>query len=134
MAQHIPARLTAREGLKFGLTVGGAFLAIALVLWWRDRHTAAQVLAVVSLPFVLGGFLVPTYLGPLHRAWMGLAHAISRVTTPIFMGIVYFLVLTPTGLVLRALGKDPLTAAGSDTSRWVVRLPEEQRRQLNRQF
>jgi hypothetical protein len=134
LAQHLPARLTAAEGRKFGATVGGAFLALMLLLWWRDKPTASTVMGVLSAPFLLGALLVPTQLGPLQRAWMRLAHVISRFTTPIFMGIVYFLVLTPTGLILRALGKDPLAPPGTPESRWAVRAPAEQRRQLNRQF
>ncbi len=134
MARDIPARLTPTEGRKFGATVGAAFLAIALVLWWRDRHVASSVAALLGAPFIVGALFIPSRLGPLQRGWMKLAHAISRVTTPIFMALVYFLVLTPTGIVLRALGKDPLLAPGTPESRWAVRLPGEQRRHLNRQF
>ena len=41
---------------------------------------------------------------------MGLAHAISKVTTPIFMGVVYFVVITPIGFIRRrAFGSNPLS-------------------------
>ena len=67
----------------------------------------------------MAGIVVPTRLGPLQRAWMGLAHAISKVTTPIFLGVVYFLVLTPTGIVMRAVGRRRLRRELEDDSYWV---------------
>jgi hypothetical protein len=83
--------------------------------------------------FLLGGLLLPTRLGPVQRAWMGMAHALSRVTTPIFMGIVYFLVITPIGVLRRLFGANPLRAAQGKSSGWVDRRPNP-RGDLNRQF
>lgn len=108
MATGIPARLTAREGRRFGLTVGIAFLALAGLTWWRGHLTARVVLAVIGLVLVVAGLAIPTRLGPVLRAWMGLAHAISRVTTPLFMGIVYFVIFLPAGVALRAVKGNPL--------------------------
>jgi hypothetical protein len=59
---------------------------------------------------LLAGMLVPQHLGPVNRAWMGLALLLSKVTTPVFMGVVYFLVLAPTGLLRRAAGKSPIAS------------------------
>jgi len=61
-------------------------------------------------------------MGPLERAWMGLALAISRVTTPALMAVLFFLVFLPMELALRALGRNPIArrSAGS-TSFWVQR-------------
>jgi hypothetical protein len=63
---------------------------------------------------------------------MGLAHAISKVTTPIFMGIVYFVVITPIAAVRRAVGGNPLRAHDGATG-WVDR-HEAPRGDLTRQF
>ena len=66
---------------------------------------------------------------------MALAHAISKVTTPIFLGVVYFLVLTPTGLVMRAFGRRRLRRDPVDDSYWI---PKSRRgagiSDMNRQF
>jgi hypothetical protein len=66
--------------------VGGAFVALAGVAWWRGRHTIAIGLGALGTTLGLLGLLVPTRLGPVNRAWMGLATLLSRVTTPLFMG------------------------------------------------
>ena len=121
MATGIPARLTREEGRKFGLTVGMAFLALSGLLWWRGRHTAALVLLALGGVLVVSGLVLPARLGPIYRAWMGLAHLLSRVTTPIFMGIVYFLVLTPTGWLIRLFGKNPIRHRPSEGSFWARR-------------
>ena len=113
--------MTAAQGRKFGLTVGGAFLAIGLLLAWRHREVARNVMLGLGAALSLAGLLVPTMLGPVERAWMGLAHLLSKVTTPIFMGVVYFVVLTPIAAALALFGKTPLKMKKSADGYWVTR-------------
>jgi hypothetical protein len=61
---------------------------------------------------------IPTRLGPVERAWMALAHAISKVTTPIVMGIMYLGVFTPVGWLRRTLGGNPLVHEAVGRSYW----------------
>lgn len=134
MATGIPARLTAAEGRKFAFTVGAAFLVLAAFVWWRQHPTLLKVFGALGGTLVLLGVAVPARLGPLFRAWMGLAHAISKVTTPIFMGVVYFAVVTPIALLMRVLGKAPLRVDRSAATFWSTRDPEKRRSDLTRQF
>ena len=133
MAASGPARLTPAEGRKFGLTLAAAFGVLAAITWWRGREYAPIVLGAVAGFFLFGGLLVPTRLGPVQRGWMGLAHAISKVTTPIFMGVVYFLVITPAGVLRRLFGGNPLRSASGRASGWVDRRSNP-RGDLTRQF
>ena len=135
MATGIPARLTAAQGRKFGLTLGIAFLAIAAISRWRGHDIPPLVAAVLAVVLIVAGLIAPTRLGPVERAWMGFAHAISKVTTPIFMGIVYFGVVAPIGAVMRVLGRNPLRHAEVAGSFWVARSEDgEGRGGLERQF
>jgi len=135
LAHQVPARLTPAEGRKFGLTVGAAFLVIAAVLWWRGKPGAVPWVGGLGALLALAGLVIPGQLGPVHRAWMGLALLLSKVTTPVFMGVVYFVVLTPVGMLMRALGKNPLRHPYHDGSFWVVRPAEARRRtDMERQF
>jgi hypothetical protein len=127
--------LTVAEGRKFALTVGGAFLVLGGVLRWRAHGGVGTVLLGLGALFVAAGLLVPARLAPVHRIWMGLALAISRVTTPVFMGIVYFVVITPTGLLMRLFGRNPLVRGTGAGSHFVDRSPGPGRRSdLKRQF
>ena len=121
MAGTIPARLSVADGRKFGVQVGLAFLVLAGILVWRDHSRAAATLGMLGSSFVLAGLVVPGRLGPVYRGWMRLALGISKVTTPIIMAVLYFLVLTPIGLIARAFGHRPLVHARESASFWVKR-------------
>ncbi|HSA54461.1 MAG TPA: SxtJ family membrane protein [Gemmatimonadaceae bacterium] len=122
------------EARRFGFTLGAAFLVLAGILWWRDRGTAAAITATIGGGLVLAGAIVPGVLPPVYRGWMLGAERLSRVTTPVILGIIYFLVITPTGLILRALGRNPLTTPRPDETVWTSRPPGTRRGDLRRQF
>ena len=118
MAGRVRAGLSKSEGRKFGLLVGGAFLVIAALFLWRGHELPMQIAGGLGGLLVLGGVLIPGRLGPVYDAWMGLALAISKVTTPIFMGIVYYLVLAPIGLARRLFGWNAMVHAEDAESYW----------------
>lgn len=140
MGTGIPARLkpapmTSAEGRKFGLTVGLAFIAIGGVLVWRQHPTKAIVAFALGGVLVLSGLIIPTLLGPVERAWMGLAHLISKVTTPIFMGIVYFIVITPIGFIRKRAGNGSPIDRKRGQSSWNAHSPAvSEGSQMERQF
>jgi saxitoxin biosynthesis operon SxtJ-like protein len=135
VAHRVPTRLTPADGRRFGLQVGLAFAALGGLAWWRGHLRSAAVFLVVGGVLVTGGLLVPGSLGPVYRGWMRLALAISKVTTPLIMGIIYLLVLTPTGLLLRLFGHRPLARDRSARSYWIRRsAPDGGRSELRRQF
>ena len=123
MAAGIPARLTEADRRKFGFTVGGAFLVFGGIALWRGKQRTATVLFTLGGLLVVAALVAPTALGPVERAWMGLAKVISKVTTPIFMGVVYFLVILPIGLVRRLTGNSPIVPRGRAASRWDEHVP-----------
>ena len=103
------ARRAFRAEREFGLIVGGVFALLGT--WWlyRGKFThAAQVAVPLGLLLVLLGILVPRVLVYPNRAWMTLAEGMSFVSTRIILAIVFFGVLTPIGLIKKAMGWDPL--------------------------
>lgn len=76
----------------------------------------------------------PQWLAPANRVWMAFGRILHRITSPIIITLIYFLVITPTGLLMRAFGKDPLRLkwdAEADTY-WLPRTGESE--SMERQF
>lgn len=119
MEAGIPARLTAQEGRKFGFTVGAAFAVFAAIAFWRGHTVSWKAFAALGGALLFAGASIPTLLGPVQRGWMAFAHILSKVTTPIFMSIVYFLVITPIALFTRAIGRQPMRHAEKDGGFWI---------------
>jgi hypothetical protein len=94
---------------NFGLTMLGMLVAFGALLAWKYHapkalYGCAAGGAVVAL---CGIFLPPAGLA-LYKAWMGLGFCLGAVMSPVFLALVYFLILTPVGLLLRAGGRDSL--------------------------
>lgn len=99
-----------RKGLRdFGLLTGGLFAAIfGVLLPWKFGWSWPLWPWFILL--VLGGMalLVPLRLEPVYRLWMRFGMAIGAVMSRIILGLVFFCVVTPVGLLMRATGKDPM--------------------------
>ncbi len=109
VAQHVIPELD-RKGLReFGLVTGG-ILAVLFGLFFPWVFARP----IPYWPWVIAGVLAawalaaPITLRPVYRAWMRLAIVLSRITTPIIMGLVYFLVITPVAFIMRLIGRDPM--------------------------
>ncbi len=108
-----------RQGLRqFGLVTGGIFVGLfGLFFPWLLE------IAIPTWPWVLGGVLAvwglaaPGTLKPVYRAWMKFGLLLSRVTTPIVLGVVFFLVIFPTGLAMRLCGRDPMNRQFDDEAK-----------------
>ena len=108
----------------FGIVFAVVFTAIGLFPLLRGASPRGWSLAVA------GGFLAvalvkPTWLAALNTLWFRFGLLLQRVAHPIVLAVIYFAVVTPTGLVMRALGKDPLRLRFDPdaTSYWILRDP-----------
>jgi hypothetical protein len=133
LAEAAAARLTVAEGRKFAFTLAPAFAALAGLIWWRGEPRVAVLLVAIGVVLAMAGVAVPRQLGPIQRGWMGIAAAISKLTTPIFLGVVYYGVLTPTGWLRRTVGRTPLRRSRDVPTCWVCRR-DSPRSDLERQF
>ena len=137
MAATDRARLTAAAGRRFAFQVGGAFLLIGALLWWRAR-SSAPLFAGIGTLLVLAGLAVPDRLGPLERTWMRVGELIGRVMGPITLALIYFLVVTPAGWLRRRFGGSTLVRPDG-ASFWIEKAPEDdsaatRRERMRRQF
>ena len=85
----------------------------------------APLLFAVAAAFAAVAIVAPRLLQPLNRLWMAIAEVLHRIVNPLVLGVMFFLIITPMGMVMRALGKDPLRRKfnkGLDTY-WIARDP-----------
>lgn len=137
MAHGISAGLSreysAAAGRKFAFTLSAAFFVLALVARLRGHPVSAAVFATLTLALSIAGLLIPAKLGPVDRAWMGIAKAIAKVTTPLFMAVLYYVVVTPIAFIRRAFGENGLVHRAGKLGYWVDR-NESPRSSMERQF
>jgi multisubunit Na+/H+ antiporter MnhG subunit len=91
---------------KFGYTVGAVLIALYVWFFYRNHFEVFRtVLLVVGFLLVLGGFLFPKQLKNVYKIWMGLAFVLGWLVSRIILTILFFLVITPIGLLAKLAGK-----------------------------
>ena len=116
---------TRKELRQFGLVVGAVFSVIGLwPLIFRGEPVRLWAIGIGGLLIACGG-MIPSALTPVHKGWMWIGHILGWINTRILLGIVFYGLVTPIGLGLRLLGKDPMRQAfdESSTTYRVVRAP-----------
>lgn len=93
---------------SFGLVFAVFFLLIAFLPLIRGEEIHYIFLGF-SILFALISFTIPYILNPLNVIWTKLGFLLAKIGNPIFVGITFFTVIAPIGLLLRLLGKDLLS-------------------------
>jgi hypothetical protein len=108
----------------FGLVFAIFFVFVGLAPLWKHHPLRSWALVLAGL-FLAAAILRPVWLRPLNQAWIKLGLLLGRVVNPIIMGLLFFIVIAPTALVFRLLGKDPLRLSldGAARSYWIERRP-----------
>jgi hypothetical protein len=109
---------------SFGIVFAAVFAIVAL--WPLIGGGAARIwAAVIAAAFLTVALARPSALAPLNRAWTAFGTALHKITNPLVMALVFHGAVTPTALIMRALGKDPLRRRfDRDTkSYWIEREP-----------
>ena len=109
---------------SFGIVIAAALALLSLLNWWHDGHSWRWTGGIAVL-FLATALLYPAALKPLNRLWFKFGLLLHKVVNPIVMALVFFGAVVPTGLVMRALGKDPLRIKGKPdaNSYWIERQP-----------
>ncbi len=92
---------------SFGIVFFVVFLLIALHPLTNSEGIKIWSL-LISLIFLILGLLNSKILTPLNKLWSKFGIFLGKIISPIIMGIIFFFVVTPTGLIMRILGKDIL--------------------------
>lgn len=99
---------TKKDLRGFGLAVGGVLAAIGLLLLWRHSPSYPYFISIGAV-LVISGLIYPSILKPFQKAWMAFAVVMGWVMTRVILLMLFFLVVTPIGLIMRILGKRPIS-------------------------
>lgn len=93
---------------KFGLTMALVLTVLALFLIWRGRVSGLYLCCFGGL-FLVAALLKPLVLEPIEASWLAFGEAVGKVVSVIVLSLTYYLVMTPTGLLLKLMGRDILS-------------------------
>ena len=104
---------------SFGIVFFVVFLLIALYPLISNEEIRLWSL-VVSIIFLVLGLINSKILSPLNRLWFKFGIILGKIVSPVIMGIIFFFVVTPTGLIMKLLGKDVLNLKyNKNKSYWI---------------
>jgi Saxitoxin biosynthesis operon protein SxtJ len=109
---------------SFGWTFTGFFLLVGAFGIWRSSPALSWLFALAGL-FAVITLTRAQWLAPLNRAWMKFGALMNAVVSPIILGVIFFGVFTPTGMVMRLIGRDAMARKLDPAAKsyWVKRTP-----------
>jgi hypothetical protein len=117
-------KIMAGSDRSFGFVMAGALALVTALNFWHAGRLWPWTGGLAAL-FLAAALLRPATLNPLNRIWLKFGLLLHSVVNPIVMGLVFYGTVLPTGLVMRALGKDLLRLQRQPdaASYWIVRQP-----------
>ena len=114
----------ASSNRTFGLVFTAFFAVVAVAPLMRGQRARGWAALAAGL-FFLVALAAPKLLSPLNRAWTALGVMLHKIANPVILGILFYLVFTPFGWLLRLVGKDFLRLKREPEmeSYWILRQP-----------
>ena len=92
----------------FGIIFGIILLIVGIRLSFKFHSYGFSFVTVFGLLFILTGLLFPLSLRPVYAAWMKIAHLIGWVNTRVLLMCIFYVIISPIGLLMKIFGKDLL--------------------------
>jgi hypothetical protein len=106
---------------SFGIVFFLFFLIVSIFPLLKDGNIKVWSL-IIAIIFLILGLLNSKFLAPLNKIWFRFGILLGSFVSPIVMGLVFFLIVTPTSLIMRVLGKNLLNLKkGNKTTYWIER-------------
>jgi len=106
---------------SFGIVFFVFFLIISLFPLLKDNNIRIWAI-ITAIIFLILGFLNSPILTPLNRIWFKFGILLGNFISPVVMGVIFFVVVTPTALLMRIFGKNLLgLKRNNKTSYWIER-------------
>jgi hypothetical protein len=119
----------------FAAGIGVICSLLALLSWWKGG-SAWPYLAGFGALFALSGLISPPFIRPVYSRWMAFAQSFGRLQTKLILSLVFYLIVTPVGVLMRLIGKDLLDRKidKEAESHWKEPEPERDISRYNQQF
>src|SRR5687768_12009755 len=91
---------------SFGRVFAAFFLILTLSQGYKGHWNYAAGFLAAAIVFLLFSIFRPQALGPLSRLWTKFGLLLHKIVSPVVLAIMYFVVITPFGIVMRLFGKD----------------------------
>ena len=109
---------------RFGLFFSAIFVAAGLFYYFSAETRIAINLIGISGIFLFAALLVPALLRPLNFLWFKFGLLLGKIISPIVLGVIFFLIITPIALLMRLFGRDELQLKNTNPqSHWNERKP-----------
>ncbi len=130
------SRIPLPSNKNFGLTFSVIFLLFATFFMINLNQFISLIFLGLSFLFVVSAFFLPKILYYPNLGWFYFGLLLGKVVSPIVLGIVFFIMITPVSIVSRLFGRDALFLKKVDkVSYWIDRVPPGPSREtFNRQF
>lgn len=108
----------------FGFVFAGFFALVSALSWWRG-HTGWHWTLPLAAVFLAVALVYPRLLAPLNKLWLKIGLLLYKVMNPLVLGLLFFVTITPIGIVMRLFGKDflRLRLDRGAKSYWIERTP-----------
>jgi hypothetical protein len=129
--KKVPVKISSNR--SFGFLFFVVFFAISL--WPLKSQGDLRLWAfILSLVFLVLGVLNSKFLTPLNKLWFKFGILLGSIVSPIVMGAIFFIIVTPVGLIMRFLGKDLLRINKNKlvSTYWIKR--DKQQSSMKKQF
>ena len=118
LAEIRQIRKTKKDFRNFGIVISIFLMIIAIILWFNE-NLFFQKIIYLSVFFLLFGIIYPRLLKPIYLAWMTFAVILGWFMTRVILILLYYLLITPLGFIMRLFGKDFLdTLINNKKSYW----------------
>tara|TARA_B100001750_G_scaffold91215_1_gene72069 strand:- start:35 stop:430 length:396 start_codon:yes stop_codon:yes gene_type:complete len=127
------SKIKINSNRSFGVVFFFVFLIISL--WPLLNGNPLRVWSIfVAIIFLILGLINSNFLTPLNKLWFKFGKLLGFIVAPIVMGVIFFLIITPTGFIMKMLGKDLLNKKYNNKikSYWINR--EKSKSTMKQQF
>jgi len=114
MIEEIKNIKTNKEEIrKFGFLIGGVLIAVSLFMLWKTL-SYYQFVFIIGAIFIILGFFIPMVLKPIYIIWMTFATILGWIMTRVILAVLFYLIVTPIGLIARIFGVNFLDLSWND--------------------